>query len=165
MNPVSRPAVRKPASRAAAVTGAVFLAVTFGLVEMLVFQLRGVGTASVTGALLGGFLGLVSLAVEIGMQERSARTFHAQGLQTTFLSFVMRVVVVAPLTILFMGGGLGIDHEAFALSYCATFLLYLCWLTWETYHAPAAYRPRAAAGGLRVVVQPRDGRAAVGSAR
>lgn len=112
--------------------------------------MTGLSPAAVLGLLLGGFLGLISLSIEIGLLERSARTFHAQGVQTTFISFVMRLTVVAPLTLLFMNVGLGIDSQAFALSYCGTFFLYLCWLTWETYHAPVQYRPRAAAGGFVV---------------
>ena len=142
---------RKASSRTAQIVGSTTLLALFVAVEVLVFSLRGLSPATFTAALLGAFLGLISLAIEIGMQERSARIFHAQGLQTTFMSFVMRMVIVAPLTLLFMNKALGVDHEAFALSYCSTFFLYMCWLTWETYNAPAHYRPKAAAAGPLVV--------------
>jgi hypothetical protein len=148
-------------SGAAALAGGACLVAVYGLMQLLVFELRGVSTATVLASAIGGFLGFVSLALEIGMVERSARTFHAQGVQTTFLSFIMRLVVVAPLTLLFMKGSLGVDHEAFAISYCATFFLYLCWLTWATYHAPTCYRPKPKQGTATVV----DRRPVVGSAR
>lgn len=163
--PVSAVAIaaarRAPLSRGAAIAGGVSLVAILGLMQALVFTMRGVSPATVTASCLGAFLGLVSLAIEIGLVERSARSFHAQGLQTTFISFVLRLTIVAPLTLLFMKSSLGVDHEAFALTYCATFFLYLCWLTVETYRAPAAYRPRAAAGAPVV----RDNRTTVGSAR
>jgi FlaA1/EpsC-like NDP-sugar epimerase len=151
--------VTSPAARFA---GALAMLAMFVGVEAMVFSLRGLSPATFTAALLGAFLGLISLAIEIGMQERSARIFHAQGMQTTFMSFMMRMVIVAPLTLLFMKKELGVDHEAFALSYCSTFFLYMCWLTWETYHAPALYRPKAAAAGPLVVRDRR--RAPAGSA-
>lgn len=141
--------------------GAATLVALFAGIEALVLRMTGVSPATVAGTLLGGFLGLISLAIEIGLLDRSARTFHAQGVQTTFISFVMRMCVVAPLTLLFMKGEIGVHHQAFALSYCGTFFLYLCWLTWETYHAPAQYRPKATAGTIVV----RDRRATAGSAR
>ena len=131
--------------------GAVTVVAVLGGIEALVFEMRGVTPGSTTGVLLGGFLGLISLALETGMIERSSRTFHAQGVQTTFLSFLMRLAVVAPLTLLFSKTEVGIDHEAFALSYCGTFLLYLCWLTWHTYHAPVRYRPQATFKRVKVI--------------
>jgi hypothetical protein len=130
-------------SAAGRVAGALFLVAAFVAVEALVLSMRGLSPRTVTPAALGAFLGLVSLAVEIGLLERSARTFHAQGVQTTFISFVMRLGTVAPVTLLLMKPSLGMDAQSFALSYCGTFFLYLCWLTWETYRAPVHYRPRA----------------------
>lgn len=158
------PVRRAEASRAAKIAGGATLVAIFLAVEALVFQLRGLSPETFTASAIGAFLGLISLAVEIGMVERSARTFHAQGVQATFLSFVMRLVIVAPLTLLFMKKSVGVDHEAFALTYCATFFLYLCWLTWETYHAPAQYRPKAAGASPAEIVV-RDNRKTVGSAR
>lgn len=157
-------------SRAGRVAGALSLVAAFVAIEALVLELRGANPASFLGLQIGAFLGLVSLVLEIAMLERSFRTFHAQGVQTTFMSFMMRLVVVAPLTLLFMKSALGVDHEAFALSYCATFFLYLCWLTWKTYHAPSLYRPRAkaAAPGAApaiVVVDNRAGRCAQAGSR
>lgn len=147
----------QPTSRAGRIAGALFLVAAFAGVECLVFALRGVSPGTVVPAALGAFLGLISLAVEIGLLERSARTFHAQGVQTTFISFVMRLGTVGPVTLLLMKSSLGMDPQAFALSYCGTFFLYLCWLTWETYRAPVHYRPRAAAvrGAEPVVVRDR----------
>jgi len=127
------------------VAGAVTLVAVFAAVELLVFQLRPLSPATAMAACLGGFLGLVSLALEMAMLERAARTFHAQGVQTTFLSFMMRLAVVGPTTLLLMKSEIGLDAQAFALSYCSTFFLYLCSLTWVTYHAPAQYKPRARA--------------------
>lgn len=151
-------------SRAGRIAGALFLVATFVGVEALVLELRGASPASFLGLEIGAFLGLVSLVLEIAMLERSSRTFHAQGLQTTFMSFMMRLVVVAPLTLLFMKDSLGVDHEAFALSYCSTFFLYMCWLTWKTYHAPACYRPRSrAAAGTPAPIVVRDNRARTGT--
>lgn len=149
-------------SRAGRIAGAAVLVAVFAAVEGLVLGMRGVSPATTGAVLLGGFLGLVSLAIEIAMLERSARTFHAQGVMTTFLSFMMRLAVVAPVTLLLMKSDLGLDAQSYALSYCATFLLYMCWLTWVTYHAPPLYRPKATAPGAIVV---RDNRTAAGSAR
>lgn len=140
---MTRPAAAPgtPASRAlgASAMGGLYL----GIVA-LVAALRGSNPETWLGVHIGTFLGFVSLVIEIAMVERSSRTFHAQGVQTTFMSFLMRIVVVGPATLLFMKPELGVDHEAFALSYLATFFVYMCWLTWKTYHAPAHYRPKAA---------------------
>lgn len=144
------------------IAGAASLIALFACIEWLVVSLTGLTPATTTAAALGGFLGLVSLAIEIGLLERSARTFHAQGVQTTFISFVMRLGIVAPLTLLFMKPAVGIDAQAFALSYCGTFFIYMCWLTWETYHAPVQYRPKATTGRI-VVVDRRAAASAPGS--
>jgi hypothetical protein len=145
-------------SRAGRIAGGLFLVAAFAAVEWLVFTLCGVSARTVTPAALGVFLGLISLAIEIGLLERSARTFHAQGVQTTFISFAMRLATVGPVTLLLMKSSLGMDPQAFALSYCGTFFLYLCWLTWETYRAPVQYRPRAQSGRTDDVVRVRDRR-------
>lgn len=143
--------MKAPTSLAARVTGAAFLVAVFLGIEALVLQLGGATPRTFAALALGGLLGLVSLTVELGMLARSARTFHAQGVQTTFLSFMMRLGVVAPVTLLLMKSDLGMDPQSFALSYCATFFLYLCWLTWVTYHAPVQYRPKPSTA--RIVVR------------
>ena len=149
-------------SRGARIAGALCLLAIFAGVAALVLRLRGTTPAAVLGLEVGAFLGLVSLVIEMAMVERASRTFYAQGVQTTFLSFMMRLVLVAPATLLFMKPALGVDHEAFALAYCSTFFLYLCWLTWRTYHAPSSYRPRAQSGAAgRITVRDnRDARIA-----
>jgi hypothetical protein len=154
-------------SPAARLAGALALVAVFAGIVALVVELRGASPAAFLGIQIGSFLGLVSLVLEIAMVERSSRTFHAQGVQTTFLSFMMRLVVVAPATLLFMKPALGVDHEAFALSYCSTFFLYMCWLTWKTYHAPSTYRPRARAAvpGAPAAIVVLDHRAKSGAAR
>ena len=99
-------------------------------------------------------LGLAALIFEIGLAERAERTFYAQGVQTTFMSFMMRLATVGPLTMLFMKRDIGVDPQAFALSYCSTFVVYMCWLAWKTYHAPSTYRPKAkASNGDGIVVR------------
>ncbi|MCE9637214.1 MAG: hypothetical protein K8T90_16025 [Planctomycetes bacterium] len=158
---------RPPMSRAAAFAGATTLIAVLVGTEALVVSMRGISPATVIAATIGIFLGLISLAVEIGLLERSARTFHAQGVQTTFISFVMRLATVAPVTLLMMKTSLGLDPQAFALSYCGTFFLYLCWLTVETYHAPVHYRPKTvttAAGQVQEVIV-RENRRKTGSIR
>lgn len=144
MNSATTP-VRPPARVVSAqekVLGSATLGLVFCACTWLVLELCGNGPAAWLGIQIGSFLGLVSLVIEIALVERSARTFHAQGVQTTFMSFILRIATVAPLTLLFMKAEIGVDSQAFAVSYCGTFFLYLCWLAWETYHAPVAYRPR-----------------------
>jgi hypothetical protein len=143
--------VIRQSGAAAKVLGGLFLVGVFAGIEALVVAMQGAHPAAFAAAALGGFLGLVSLTIELGLLARSARTFHAQGVQATFMSFMMRLVVVAPVTLLLMKYELGMDPTSFALSYCATFFLYMCWLTWVTYHAPVQYRPKASAS--RIVVR------------
>ena len=117
------------------------LAAVLALVLWGVVEHRGASPATLQAVAIGLFLGLVSLVVENGLLERAERSFHAQGVQAVFMSFVMRLVVVAPLVLLFGRAGSGTDAEAFALSYCSTFFVYLVGLTWKTYHAPVQYCP------------------------
>jgi hypothetical protein len=141
------PSKAGPGARATAIGVAMLVAVTLGS-EWFVIALCGARPESVLGMSIGTFLGLVALVLEIAMVERAERTFHAQGVQTTFMSFMMRLATVGPLTILFMKSELGVSPHAFALSYCATFVSYMCWLSWKTYHAPAHYRPKTKASGV-----------------
>ncbi len=163
----ARPA-KGPSATAVAIGVAMLVAVTLGS-EAFVIALCGARPETTLGMSIGTFLGLIALVMEIAMVERAERTFHAQGVQTTFMSFMMRLATVGPLTILFMKSELGVSPHAFALSYCATFVSYMCWLGWKTYHAPAHYRPKAkASAGEGIVVREnrRENRAhAVGSAR
>jgi hypothetical protein len=133
--------------------GAGSLAAVLAAVLWGVLALRGASPATFAGLAVGVFTGLVSLVVELAMLERAERTFYAQGVQVTFMSFVMRLVVVAPLTLLFRVSE--VDAEAFALSYLATFLVYLCWLTWTMYHAPVQYK---GLGDSAVTAEPGCGR-------
>lgn len=172
MTSAPAPKTKGPSATAVAIGVAMLVAVTLGS-EAFVIALCGARPETVLGMSIGTFLGLIALVMEIAMVERAERTFHAQGVQTTFMSFMMRLATVGPLTILFMKSELGVSPHAFALSYCATFVSYMCWLGWKTYHAPAHYRPKAkasvAGGGVEGIVvreNRRENRAhAVGSAR
>ncbi len=129
-------------SSGARLAGALVLAAVFVGIQALVVGYRGASPRVFTAVEAGSVAGLVSLLLELHMIDRSDRSFSATGVQATFMSFVMRLVVVAPLTLLFMRKGSEVDHEAFALSYCSTFFVYLCWLTWKSYHAPVQYKGR-----------------------
>ncbi|MCG3134283.1 MAG: hypothetical protein HMLKMBBP_01576 [Planctomycetes bacterium] len=130
-------------SAAARVSGAVFLAGAQAATIAIVLAMLGGKPAVWMGCWAGTFAGLVSLVVEMAMVERSARTFHAQGVQTTFMSFLMRIVTVGAVTMLLRSLDAGVDPYGFALTYCGTFFLYMCWLTWVTYHAPVHYRGKS----------------------
>ena len=153
------------ASHAARAVGVLALAASFVLIQWGVLALAGFRPESFLGAEIGAFLGLISLVFEIALVTRAERTFHAQGVQTTFMSFMMRLATVGPLTMLFMKSDIGVDPQAFALTYCGTFFLYMCWLAFKTYHAPALYRPKAkAALGDGIVVKHNARRASADSA-
>lgn len=136
-------AVKPRGSAGARTVGAAFLALSQMGTIALVAAMLGAKPSVFLGSCAGTFAGLVSLVIEMAMVERSARTFHAQGVQTTFMSFLMRLVTVGAVTLLLRFMDSGADPVAFALTYCGTFFLYLCWLTWVTYHAPVHYRGRA----------------------
>ena len=152
-------------SRTERVLGTAVLVAVFVGVQALVVTYRGASPQVFNALEVGTLAGLVSLVLEFVLIERSDRTFHAQGVQATFLSFVMRLVVVAPLTLLFLRKGSETDHEAFALSYCSTFFVYLCWLTWKSYHAPVQYRARGERPARPAETRAERTRRTAGSAR
>ena len=144
----------KGPSARAKVLGSIALAMTFVLCEWFAISLSGSRPEAFLGLEIGIVLGLAALVFEIALAERAERTFYAQGVQTTFMSFMMRLATVGPLTMLFMKRDIGVDPQAFALSYCSTFVVYMCWLAWKTYYAPSTYRPRAkASSGDGIVVR------------
>lgn len=149
-------------SRAARIAGAIAITVTFVGLEALVVLYRGVNSASITGVEVGAVFGLLSLVMEMHLVARALRSPKGDPAGATFQTFAMRLVVVAPLTFAFGGRGSGVDSVAFAVAYCVTFFVYLCWLTWKTYHMPVQYRPRAKKFAPRVVERNRD---MAGSAR
>ena len=100
--------------------------------------------ASVAGLQLGAFLGLASLAIEIECLARAFRASWRDPSQVTFMSFFLRLATVGPLTLLFAKEGSAIGSEPFALSYCSTFFVYMCWLTWRMATAPTSFE-----GGAR----------------
>ena len=149
-------------SRGARIAGAIAIAVTFAGLETLVVLYRGLHPASVTGVEVGAVLGLLSLVLEMHLVQRALSTEKGDPAGATFQTFAMRLAVVAPLTFAFSGSRSGVDSVAFAVSYCVTFFVYLCWLTWKTYHMPVQYKPRAKQFAPRVVERRRD---TAGSAR
>ena len=149
-------------SRGARIAAAVSIAVTFAGLEVLVVLYRGLHPASVTGVAVGAVLGLLSLVLEMHLVENALRTPKGEPSGAALQTFAMRLAVVAPLTFAFSGEGAGVDAVAFAVSHCVTFVVYLCWLTWKTYHMPVQYRPRPKQFAPRVVDRRRD---AAGSVR
>jgi hypothetical protein len=149
-------------SRGARIAAAMAIAVTFLGLEALVVLYRGLTPASVTGVEVGAVFGLFSLVVEMHLVASALRSTKGDPAGATFQTFAMRLAVVAPLTWAFGGSGSGVDSVAFAVSYCVTFFVYLCWLTWKTYHMPVQYRPRPKQFAPRVVERRRD---TAGSAR
>ena len=98
-----------------------------------------------SGVYAGTLAGLISLVVEIAVIGRSLRLFEHNGMGATLQTFTMRLVIVGALGIWFMREASATDAQAFCLSYCGTFFVYLCWLTWRTYKAPVQYQARRAA--------------------
>jgi hypothetical protein len=133
------------------VIGTALLAALFVGLEGLVTAWCGARPASFTGVEVGAAIGLASLVLEIQIVERALRSARGDTASATFQTFAMRLAIVAPLTILFQRKGSGIDGSAFAVSYLVTFFVYLCWLTWKSYHAPVQYRGRSARFAPRVV--------------
>jgi hypothetical protein len=138
-------------SLASRVAGALCLATVFLAAEVGLVAECGLRPATISGAALGMMLGLASLVVEIHLVAQAMRSKRADTAAVTFQTFIMRMVVVAPLT--FALNSLGMDATAFAISYVITFFVYLCWLTWKTYHAPVQYRGRRTAFSPRVVAR------------
>ncbi len=120
-----------------------------------------------TGIYVGTFAGLVSLVVELAVVGRSMRLFNENGLQATLMTFTMRLGAVGGLGVCFLADGSWVDLQAFCLSYCATFFIYMCWLTWRTAKQPTQFERRQAANASaqREVAQPQIARFAAGGVR
>jgi len=115
-----------------------------------VIGLRGFSAPTMGGVYVGTFTGLISLVVEIAVIGRSMRIFQHTGVGATLQTFMLRLAVVGSLGCAFARDASSTDAYAFCLSYCGTFFVYMCWLTWRTYKMPVQYRPRS-----RPVVQAR----------
>ncbi len=142
--------------------GAAALAATLVLLDALVVGYRGLNPASFTGVEVGTVIGLLSLVLEIHLVERAMRSANGDVAGATFQTFAMRLALVAPLTFAFQSKGSSVDGTAFAVSYFSTFFVYLCWLTWKTYHAPVQFKGKAAKFAPRVVEKPREQKTLVG---
>ncbi len=118
-----------------------------------------------SGVYVGTFAGLISLAIEIAVIGRSLRLFAHNGMGATLQTFTMRLAIVGALGMWFMRDASATDPSAFCLSYCGTFFVYLCWLTWRTYKAPVQYRPKSAGTADTVAATEAVDRATAGSAR
>jgi hypothetical protein len=127
-------------SRRAKLAGALSLAATLAIVLWGVIAISGFNAATMSGVYAGTFLGLISLVVEMGVIGRSLRRFEDDGLQATLRAFILRLVLVGSVGTWFARAGSGSDAPAYCLSYCATFFVYMCWLTWRTYHQPVQYQ-------------------------
>jgi hypothetical protein len=136
--------------------GAIALAVTFVGLQALVLGYRGLNPASFAGVEIGTVLGLGCLVLEIQIIRRAMRTLKGDVAGATFQTFAMRLALVAPLTFAFMRDGSSVDATAFAVGYLVTFFVYLCWLTWVTYHAPVRYKGKGAQFAPRVVERRRE---------
>jgi hypothetical protein len=132
------------------------LAVTFVALEALVLGYRGLNPASFAGVEIGTVIGLASVALEIQIIRRAMRSLKGDVAGATFQTFAMRLALVAPLTFVFQRAGSSVDGEAFAVGYVVTFFVYLCWLTWVTYHAPVQYKGKGAEFAPRVVERRRE---------
>ncbi len=91
---------------------------------------------------IGAFVGLLSLGLEIAVLERAARTMDGSGSQAVLATFTARIFTVGLLMVALKLLGMPVDQAALALSYCATFLVYMVWLTWKTATAPIQYQPK-----------------------
>ena len=148
----------------AKILGAIALTVVFVGLEALDLGYCGFNPRSFAGVEIGALIGLASLALEIQIVERAFRQPKGDTASATFQTFAMRLALVAPLTLAFQRSGSSVDSTAFAVAYLVTFFMYLCWLTWTTYHTPIQYKARPKQFAPRVVDKrrPTD---AVGSAR
>ena len=142
--------------------GTIALAVAFAALEALVLGYRGLNPASFAGVEIGTVIGLASLVLEIQLVRAAMRTAKGDVAGATFQTFAMRLAIVAPLTLAFQRAGSSVDGTAFAVGYLVTFFVYLCWLTWTTYHAPVQFKGSRAKFAPRVVEKRR---AAAESAR
>lgn len=140
------------------------MALMFLGLEAMVIVWCGLRPASFSGVAIGAMIGLASLALEIQIVERAMRSAKGDTASATFQTFAMRLALVAPITFAFQMKGSGVDASAFAVSYLVTFFVYLCWLTWKSYHAPVQYRAKPKQFAPRVVENVRD-RTAAGSSR
>jgi hypothetical protein len=140
----------------ARLVGAIALAVTFLGLEGLVLGYRGFNPASFAGVEIGVVAGLLSLVLEIQLVERAMRSVRGDSAAATFQTFALRLAIVAPLTLAFQMKGSSVDATAFAVAYLVTFFVYLCWLTWKTYHAPVQYKAKPKHFEPRVVVKTRE---------
>ena len=136
--------------------GTIALAVTFVALEALVLGYRGLNPASFAGVEIGTVIGLASLVLEIQLVRRAMRALTGDVAGATFQTFAMRLAIVAPLTFAFQRAGSSVDGTAFAVGYLVTFFVYLCWLTWTTYHAPVQYKGKGARFAPRVVEKRRS---------
>ena len=128
---------------------------------------RGFDATVMSGVYVGTLLGLVSLVIEMAVIGRSMRLFHHNGMQATLQTFTMRLVTVGAPGRWFMRDASGTDPQSFCLTYCSTFFVYMCWLTWRTYNAPVHYqaKPQPAAARRPSVRSVRSVRTVVESAR
>lgn len=143
--------------------GTIALAVTFVALEALVLGYRGLNPASFAGVEIGTVIGLASLVLEIQLVRRAMRTLTGDVAGATFQTFAMRLAIVAPLTFAFQRAGSSVDGTAFAVGYLVTFFVYLCWLTWTTYHAPVQYKGKRATFTPRVVEKRRTAETTAGA--
>ncbi len=145
------------------------LVAAFVLAQWGVFAYSGTSPRVMSGVYAGTFAGLISLVVEMAVIGRSMRLFHHNGMQATLQTFILRLMIVGGVGIWFMRPESGTDVNAFCLTYCATFFVYLCWLTWRTYNAPVLYRGGAvrvsSATGARATSVAARGRETAGSTR
>ena len=125
------------------IAGALSLATTLVIVLWGVVDLSGFTPMTMSGVYTGTFFGLITLAVEMAVIGRSLRIFEHNGMQATLQTFIMRLIIVGGLGMWFMRVGSGTDAQAFCLSYCATFFVYMCWLTWRTYNQPVHYQGKS----------------------
>jgi len=123
-------------SRRARIWGSAALVVTFVALEALVVGYGGLRPQTFIGVEIGALLGLISLVLEMQIVGRAMRMPRGDTAAATFQTFAMRLALVAPLTLVFQRTGSNVDGTSFAVSYLVTFFVYLCWLTWKTYHAP-----------------------------
>ncbi len=138
-------------SATARLVGASALALTFLGLEALVLGYCGLNPRSFTGVEIGALLGLANLVLELHVVERAMRLPKGDTAGATFQTFAMRLALVGPLTFVFQRAGSSVDATAFAVAYLVTFFLYLCWLTWKSYHAPVQYRARTEQFAPRVL--------------
>jgi hypothetical protein len=111
----------------------------------LTLNYTGVRVDTVVGFEIGTFLGLLCLAVELALVERSSQRRTGDPSEAVFASFFLRLAVVGPFTMWFGMACKSVHAEAFALSYLSTFFVYLCWLTWKVATAPSSYKPGSSA--------------------